>query len=248
MSHILYEHPLNEKVRSYLKIEQLFGHLHRAMATSFSLSYPVFFNALFTILDHLERNDTRGDLIKDLEKLESNLITWSQSPQVNNEALQQTLQQAVKFICQLKVVHPTWTELKQDKFLSSIKQRFAIQGGQSNFDLPQLQFWLHQDEKVLKAQLNDWLENMILLEKAIAMCLHFLREKNNFKPLTASNGFYQDNGEGVSLIRIKLPDTADIYPTISGNRFRYSIRFAKLCAQEGRKFSLDNIPFQLACC
>ena len=93
MTSVLYEHPLNERIRNYLKLEQLFAQADSCSPDNISNNYHVFFNAIFAILGTLERNDIRGELIKDLERLEQHLVLWSQSPEINSSALEENLKQ-----------------------------------------------------------------------------------------------------------------------------------------------------------
>ena len=102
MTAILYEHPLNERIRNYLKLEQLFVQAADCLQYNIVSSHSVFFNALFAILDTLERNDIRGDLLKDLEKLEQNLVVWSQVPDIDNAVLEDNLKQTVQLSTKLK--------------------------------------------------------------------------------------------------------------------------------------------------
>ena len=248
MTVVLYEHPLNERIRNYLKLEQLFTQANVCAADQIKTNYQVFFNALFAIIDTLERNDVRGELIKDLEKLEQHLVVWSKSPDIDASALEGTLAQIVTLICQLKATSPTWCKLKDDKLLSSIKQRFAIQGGSSIFDLPQLQFWLNQPEKDVASALDNWLSLLTQINEAIAIVLKFIRQRNQFERIDTESGFFQDNGEGLLLLRIKVAQGAKYYPTVSGNRFRYSIRFMCPCLEGGRKYSNQPTTFELSRC
>jgi len=157
MTTILYEHPLNERIRNYLKLEQLFKQADSCVGADIHIFHPIFFNALFSIIDALERSDIRGDLIKDLEKLQQNLVVWSQAPNIDNTALESNLRETVALVSQLRMNCQTWSELKENAFLSSLKQRFAIQGGSCSFDLPQLQFWLHQPELSITKDIELWL-------------------------------------------------------------------------------------------
>ncbi|WP_440874504.1 cell division protein ZapD [Thalassotalea sp. PLHSN55] len=248
MTTILYEHPLNERIRSYLKLEQLFVQVNDALACGIEVSQGIFFNSFFAIIDTLERNDIRGDLIKDLEKLEQNLIVWSQAPNVDSTTLEQNLKHTVSLICKLRCPRPKWWQLKDDKFLATVKQRFAIQGGSSSFDLPQLQFWLHQPKEVQQQQIKQWLSLLDQIKYALELVLKFLRMRADFKHVQSSSGFYQDSGEGILLLRIKLDETATFYPTVSGNKFRFSIRFMHPCSETGRKYSNQATEFQLAKC
>ena len=74
MSHAVYEFPLNEKVRSYLRIEQLFKQLKQGTQATEDFQFISFFEALFTLLDLLERLDIRNDVLKDIEVHEKNLV------------------------------------------------------------------------------------------------------------------------------------------------------------------------------
>lgn len=248
MTTILYEHPLNERIRNYLKLEQLFAQATECLKYNIEVSQSVFFNALFAIIDTLERNDIRGDLIKDLEKLEQNLVVWSTSPNVNNNALEDTLRQTIELICQLKTITPVWCQLKEDKFLASLKQRFAMQGGSSSFDLPQLQFWLSRSQKETSTDIANWLALLAQIKNALDIILKFIRLRANFETIKTDSGFYQDSGEGIHLLRIKIAKDLQFYPTVSGNKFRYSIRFMLPCEESGRRYSNQATTFQLARC
>jgi cell division protein ZapD len=88
MSQAIYEFPLNEKVRTYLRLEQLFKQLVHANSATENWQFINFFSSLFTLLDLLERLDLRSDVLKDIEQHEKNLVIWSQHPNIDNEALQ----------------------------------------------------------------------------------------------------------------------------------------------------------------
>ncbi|MBU2870207.1 cell division protein ZapD [Colwellia sp. E2M01] len=250
MSTVLYEHPLNERIRNYLKLEQFFAQIYSCLNNNLSIktSHQVFFSALFSIIDTLERNDVRGDLIKDLEKLEQSLVIWSQAPDIDTTALEMNLSEAVKLIAHLRVPQPTWCKLKEDKLLASLKQRFAIQGGSSSFDLPQLHFWLHQGEAETKQEMQHWFNLLTDISSSLALVLKFIRQRAVFETIEVDSGFYQDNGEGILLLRIKIASDAPYYPTVSGNKFRYSIRFMLPCQYTGRRYANQATVFQLARC
>jgi len=245
---ILYEHPLNERIRNYLKLEQLFAQAKQCHASEINQQFSVYFNALFAILDTLERNDVKGELIKDLERLEKHLVLWSNSPHIDDKAIEDNLAHIVSLACDLKAANSQWQAIKNDKLLSSIKQRFAIQGGSSLFDLPQLQFWLNQPTQVVEKQMTTWLAKLEQTQDAIALVLKFIRERAEFQSIATESGFFQDNGEGLLLLRIKLAADVDYFPTVSGNRFRYSIRFMCPCDTAGRRYCSQPTSFELARC
>ncbi|MDP7593123.1 MAG: cell division protein ZapD [Litorilituus sp.] len=253
MTTILYEHPLNERIRNYLKLEQLFAQAYSYIKDevtngNFHTHYQVFFNAVFAITDTLDRNDIRGDLIKDLEKLQQNLVVWSQAPDIDTSALEDNLKEAVALTSRLKSSSQTWGQLKDHKLIASLRKRSAIQGGSSSFDLPQLQFWLHQPCEKISADVRLWLSCLDDIKQSLALVLKFIRQRDQFQPIETDSGFYQDNGEGLLLLRIKIAKSEQYYPTISGNKFRYSIRFMLPCDQSGSRYSKQATKFQLARC
>lgn len=248
MTDILYEHPLNERFRNYLKIEQYFAQLDSCNVDAMIHQYHYFFSSLFTLIDIIERNDIRGDLIKDLEKLEQSLVLWSRSPDINSDALTDTLKQVVGLLCQLKNHSPAWLELKEDKLLNCVKQRFAVPGGSSIFDIPQLKFWVHQETTTLQKDMSNWLVSLDNIRKSLNLILKFIRLRSGFETVEADNGFYQDSDDNLVLLRIKIHHQADYYPSVSGNKFQYSIRFMHTCHDSGRRYTNTTTHFKLAKC
>ena len=153
-----------------------------------------------------------------------------------------------KLVSHLKIPRPTWWQLKEDKLLACLKQRFAIQGGSSSFDLPQLHFWLTSNEVQTRQDMQLWLNLLTDISSALAIVLKFIRQRADFETIEADSGFYQDNGEGLLLLRIKLAKDAKYYPTVSGNKFRYSIRFMLPCQHTGRRYANQATIFELARC
>jgi len=248
MATILYEHPLNERIRNYLKLEQLFAQVNHYVSKNILINHQTFFNALFAILNTLERSDIKGDLIKELEKVQQNLVIWSQAPGIDVSAIEDNLRKTVILISQLKLNTQRWYQLKEDKLLASLKQRFAIQGGSCSFDLPQLQFWLHQPIKEIEADIQRWLDLLANIKQSLSLSLKFIRQRADFVRINTDSGFYQNSGEGLLLLRIKIPSDAQHYPCVSGNKRRYSIRFMLPSEKNGQRYSTTATQFELACC
>ena len=248
MTSILYEHPLNERLRNYLKLEQLSVQALGCLNDNIANNHTLFFSSLFAIIDTLDRNDIRGDLIKDLEKLQQNMMVWSQTPNIDVDALNNNLKKSVKLASQLKILNNLKQSYQEDKFLLSLKQRFAIQGGYCHFDLPQLTFWLGQTKEKITTDCQYWLSIFQQIIDAVNLILLFIRQRSEFEEITTSNGFYQESGDGLQLLRIKLAQTRPYYPTVSGNHYRYAIRFMQPCDQTGKQYANTAIMFELAKC
>ena len=246
----VYEFPLKEKVRNYLRIEQLMGQLKLGAASLDNGLSLYFFEQLFTLLDLFERIDIRTDIIKDLDGHEKNLVHWSQLPNIDNEALQQTLKTIINVRDQLKISKKISAELRDDKFLASIRQRFAIPGGTCSFDLPNLHYWCHRPIAERQEDIKQWIMSFALTEEAISIALSFLRERTAFSATEAANGFYQGVADDRNeLIRIRCQTNEEFYPVLSGNKYRYAIRFMYYTPPEGRSGAVEKpVQFDLAAC
>lgn len=248
MTQLTYEHPLNEKLRTYLRLEYLLNQLQQLTPLQTEWQQQAFFNTLFDLIEVLDRNDIRPDLIKDCERSETALVKWASHPSVADDKLQALLQQTVRLQTELLRVGKFVSGLKDDKFLSPLRQRFAVPGGTCYFDLPQLQYWFNLPAELRQHAASQWCAEFGLLQQALQLVLQFCRGKGQFNSVTADNGFYQSNTEQHELLRIRYQPQHGAYPTVSGNKYRYAIRFMLLSDDSGRCSSEKTISFELACC
>jgi len=250
MSQAIYEFPLNEKVRTYLRLEQLFKQLEQGKTAIEDWQYINFLDCLFTLLDLSERIDLRNDVLKDIESHEKNLVIWSQHPNIDDEALQFALQKILRLRESLKSNKKVGSELKEDRFLAAIRQRFSIPGGTCSFDLPNLHYWLKQPNENKQQDINSWLQELTPIQQAMDITLSFLREKGRFRAFEAEKGFYQGIAEDKNeVIRVLSSTNEGHYPMLSGNKYRYAIRFTLFTPTVQGSSSVDSkVIFKLACC
>ncbi|WP_133468329.1 cell division protein ZapD [Paraglaciecola marina] len=250
MSQAIYEFPLNEKVRTYLRLEQLFKQLEQGKAAVEDWEYINFLDCLFTLLDLTERIDLRNDVLKDIEIHEKNLVIWSKHPNIDEEALQFALKKILRLRESLRTNKKVGAELKEDRLLSSIRQRFSIPGGTCSFDLPNLHYWLQQPLEFKKQHVSSWLDELMPIQQSMEVTLSFLRERGRFTDVNAEKGFYQGIAEDKNeLIRVLAATDQGYYPMLSGNKYRYAIRFTLFVANMNGSSAVDStVSFKLACC
>ena len=250
MSVALYEFPLCEKVRNYLRLEQLFFQLKETKTAKSKYQYLRFFEVFFSLADLVDRLDLRTDFVRDIDAHERKLVHWSLHPNIDNEALEIALQNLHRLGSELKKNKKLGASLREERFLSSIRQRFSIPGGVTSFDLPSLFCWLKQSHTCKQADMDSWINQLKLVENSLAMLLSFLREKTRFQNMTSKSGFYQGTVEDkVELVRIQCDRASGIYPVVSGSRNRYGIKFMQLNPESGTSGAVTStIEFQLACC
>lgn len=249
MNSAIYEHPLNERVRILMRLELLFCLLDAHKDVSKRINIQSFFSALFNCIEVLERNDIRPTLSFYLDLLEKNMIRWASHPDIHNDSLQNKLQEAVKLQNKVANMSKACHALKEDKFLASLRQRFAIAGGTCGFDLPQLDYWCNKPVQLRKDDVQQWLEILGPLRQALDFSLLFLRESNTFENKVATNGFYQDaSSEHISLIRVKYDTELGVFPMVSGSKHRYSITFMAPDKMLVKTTVDDTIEFGLSTC
>ena len=249
MNFVVYEHPLNEKVRLLMRLELLFQQLETFEALEKQQNIQHFFTRLYDCIELLERNDIRGNLLYYLDLLEKSLIRWSSHPDVEEAPLQVKLKEAVRLQNEVNNMTKACQQLKDDKFLASLRQRFAMAGGACDFDLPQLHYWRCKPLEERQQDIDDWLAILAPLKQALDFALLFLRESGQFQPAEANKGFYQDCcDDGVSLIRIRYDLSLGFFPTVSGSHRRYSISFMRPDKCSVKTAVDDTIGFELANC
>ena len=84
---ILYEYPFNERIRTYLRLEQLFRRLALLMSREHPVDHHHALATLFEILDVAARADLKSDVMKDLERQKSVLAGYRGNPAIAEAVL-----------------------------------------------------------------------------------------------------------------------------------------------------------------
>jgi cell division FtsZ-interacting protein ZapD len=77
---ILYEYPFNERLRTYLRLEQLFRRLGELIPRSHALDHHFALVTIFEIMDVAARADLKSDVLKDIEKHKHQLDSYRATP------------------------------------------------------------------------------------------------------------------------------------------------------------------------
>lgn len=249
---IFYEQPLNERMRSFLRLEHLFKHAAYTLRGYSIWDSRSTLTSITTILDILSRNDLKTELLKELERQEKTLSALANLPGVDKEQLNNILKQ-IKTSQQniLEYNGQLGQDIREHELLNSMRQRSSIVGGTCNFDIPYLHYWLQQPPEYRIERLEDWLNKLELISHPISLILDIIRESNSPITSTAEKGFYQqniDSSSPVQLIRVGIIQSDEFFPEISAGKQRFSIRF--MLPQDGERAiqSKEDISFQLICC
>lgn len=243
---ILFEYPLNEKMRTWLRIEFLISQLESSRTITDPLGALTFFRNAAELLDVFERGELRTDIVKELEKQQQKLRAWVDVPGVDMELID-TLRDKLKACSGTLMAAPRMGQLmREDRLIGLVRQRLSIPGGCCSFDLPTLHIWLHVAQEQRDAQVAVWMESLMPIREALTQILDLIRQSGEFRTQTSVNGFFQDNGEGAELLRLQLSLDDSLYPQVSGHKSRYAIRFLPLDSERGEVPA--RLDFELACC
>ena len=252
-NHIIYEQPLNERIRTFLRLEFLFLRINKALLGDSEQENRDVVDNLMSILSVLERNDLKSEIIKELERLISALIVLESSPGVDSQMLDKLLFELDEIIDSLHINKAALGQLLRDSdFLGSIRQRSSIPGGTCEFDIPSYHFWLqHIDFATRKRQLLAWSSELSHIHNAIVTTLQLIRQSTDFTTATAISGFYHhnlDSNQPNQLIRIQVPSEANYFPEISAGKQRFTVRFMHFDIENRSKQANEEIKFSLSCC
>ncbi|OOZ37302.1 cell division protein ZapD [Solemya velesiana gill symbiont] len=249
---IIYEHPLNERTRTFLRLEHLFRQTNHHLPNGDIWSSRAAIDALLDIINIFGRADIKADLIKELDRHRNKLSAIKQTHGVDVERLQQILNELENITRQLHQINgQVCQDLRENEFLKSIMQRSSIPGGSCAFDLPMYHFWLEQPAELRHAKLQEWINTLAPIQAAISLILSLIRGSTRPTREEAPKGFYQhslDAQTPVQLIRVGLQKENGLFAEISGGKHRFSVRFLEPNDADRPTQTQQDVTFFLNCC
>ena len=251
---VLYEHPLNERIRTFLRLEYLFAQAAHHIKRGSEWDSRASLGCILEILSILGNTNLKSEVFKELERHATGLKRLEKNPDIDLGRLTGLLDTIAHLIDRLHRINgQIGSELKSSEFLISIHQRSTIPGGTCDFDLPAFHYWSQQPAKVRTEDLYRWLNCFDDIGEAIRFILKLTRESTTLKPVVADMGIYQktlDPNLPYQMVRIALPADSPYFAELSGGRHRFTARFLNFSALlEDRARQADrDVKFELACC
>ena len=247
---ISYEFPLNERIRTLLRMEALYERVRFFSGKDQPLEHHAALLSLFEILDVAGRADLKSEMMQELERQKQTLSALRSNPAISEVALTGILADIDRAVSELfQTSGKTGQELRENDWLMGIKQRSAIPGGVCEFDLPSYHYWLHQSPPMRRRDLETWLAPFLAMEDGASIILRILRESGRTSQQLGTQGIYQQmmGGRVAQLIRLRLDDSYDCVPEVSANKYALNIRFT-LAGDVQRRVAQVDIPFELTFC
>ena len=147
----IYELPLNERLRTFMRIEFLFNRLTNFSNSKDRWQIRTTVHTLLEIYTILARTDVRREVLADLDRYIIQMQRFQSMPDADNEMATNLLEDLN--IIKDKMLnlgtgylHP----LRDDDYISALLHRHTLPGGKAEFDMPRYKFWLREIQKLSK--------------------------------------------------------------------------------------------------
>lgn len=248
---ISYDFPLNERVRTLLRLEDLYARMAYFAEKTNPADHHAALGALFDIVEVASRADLKSDLLQELERQKRILSALHNNPGISEEALDAILGEIESASNSVfDISGKVGQHLRENEWLMGIKQRTSIPGGTCEFDLPSYHYWLHQDATLRRDCLNEWLAPMLPIRDGLSIILKLLRESGKVHHFIAQQGSFQQvqGGRVAQMLRISLGAALPCIPEVSANKYVLNIRFVAANYASKSVLYEQDVAFNLTFC
>jgi cell division protein ZapD len=249
---ILYEHPLNERIRTLMRLEDLYRRAVFFTAETAPPEHHAALLALFEIVDVAARADLKTDILQELERQRQLLGPLKHNPAIEATALDAVLtaidEASASLLAQTGKVGQ---HLRDNEWLMAIKQRTGIPGGVCEFDLPAYHHWLNLDPALRQRDLQSWLAPLLPIHSGLSIILRLLRDNGKTSRYTAYRGVFQlmlTTAKVAQLLRLSLAKNTPCVPEISANKYALNIRFVGVAGMDRGSVYEGDVEFDLMFC
>ena len=246
----LYELPLNEHLRTFMRVEFISNRLNYFLELDDSWATRSIIHGLIEIYSILSRTDVRREVITDLDRYIYEMRKYQDSPLADEDRARELRQDLESLKVTVENSGSDYLKpLRDNEFLNSLLHRQTLPGGKAEFDMPKYKFWL--DSGRTKSDIDQWVGVIKPVCSSIDKLLWMIRESTEAISTVAVGGFYNhqiSKNHKISLVRIFL-DENTIYPEVSGGKHLISIRFFNWGdSEENWSQTKENINFRISLC
>lgn len=248
---IVYEYPFNERIRTLLRLEDLYEKFNFFFRQTHPLQHHAALATIFEMLEVAGRADLKSDLLQELERQKQTLLGFKSNPNVQPEMLDAILGEVDHASSALMAAQgKTGQNVRDNEWLMSIRGRTIIPGGACEFDLPSYYAWQHHPAEARIADIASWFAPLAPLFEAIALVLRLLRESGRPAMMIAQAGSYQQmlQGKVYQMLRLAIDEKLGAIPEISANKYMLWVRFTSQDGDMKPRPLETDVPFELTLC
>ncbi len=243
----LYEEPVQEKIRKFIKIEFLLNKIYYFKSKDNKSENYIALLAFCELYEILSRSDIKSELIREIETQNSYFQKIKEMPQADSNKLNSVLE---KQNLLLKLIHNIESNyldyLEHDILFKTILKNCFTQ-----LQPASIEFWLSRDILIRETQIDLWLEPLVFIKRSIDFILEVIRKSGRFEDRMAEKGFFiekLDPKKNILLIRVTLTSDLYYYPQISVGKQRLTIMFMTKDDKNNLVPHQEDLSFILTTC
>lgn len=252
---ILYEFPLRDSARLFLRLEVLGQQLKQANGHRGPERNRAAAHAVLSALDLVFREDMRAHLLQQIYHLQRNYEILRAREDIRQEGLKTILAELEQFRQELVQLKSNEVRtLRFDPLISALRQRGSVTDAAMAVDLPMYQWWLQSGAERRREDIKRWTEAFQPLLDANGKFLALLRQRGEYRDCEASRGGFTASitlGHELWMVRIAVPAGTPCFPQVSGasDSGKVHVRFMQTpSGKEAAEPYRVDFPFQLAVC
>ncbi|MCG2585300.1 cell division protein ZapD [Massilia sp. TS11] len=248
---IVYEYPFNERIRTLLRLEDLYEKFNFFVHQEHPYQHHVALATIFDMLEVAGRADLKSDLLQELERQKQSLLSFRANPSVDPgivDAILAEVEQAASNL--VGAQGKTGQNVRDNEWLMSIRGRTIIPGGACEFDLPSYYAWQQRDAQLRFNDIANWFAPLAPLFDALSLVLRLLRDSGGPIKMIAGAGSYQQmlQGKVYQMLRLSVDERLGAIPEISANKYMLWVRFTSQGGDMKPRPLEEDIPFELTLC
>lgn len=249
---ILFEQPLNEIIRVFLRLEHLFKQIEVTLADDSKLGARMSLHGLIDVLAIIDRPDLKTKLVKELSHYCDSMSRWYDAEAADKSKIDNVIAMLERRIHHFRNIHGKICQaLFSNYFLTSARHHLNMPGGGSAQDMPILNFWLQQSPVQRRAELLNWWEHLGDMRDLVDTVLGLIRISGAQQEVVAEQGLYQvamDVHVSCQMVQVYLPSDTTVFPEISVGKHRVNVRFLQASLEDRPIGSHDTVVFRMAKC
>ena len=249
--YIIYEQPVTENVRNFLKCEYLFEKFNSAIQKQDMWSVKSSISTLIEISDLIFRINLKVELLKELEKNILFLNYLYNDNSIEISVYDNFITKTKNCIVALNNINdsPSKSVLSND-FLMQIKSKLHIPAGENFFDMPSYLNFLSSNRSFIIDNINLWYLPFEPFFASSKLILDIKRKNSKFITMNSAGSYFEkkiDKNSKFDLARIKLIKNINIFPDISIRSQNINIIFKTSYGPNRLSKTISkNIDFELS--
>ena len=243
----IYEEPVQEKIRKFIKIEFLFNKLFYFKNKENKNDNYIALLALCELYEILSRSDIKSELIREIENQNNYFKKIKEIPEANSEKLSSVLEKQKVLLQLIHGIESNYLEYLENDILFKTIAKNSINPLQPT----SVEFWLSRDIVLRENQINLWTEPLLFIKKSVDFILEVIRKSGRFEDKLAEKGFFiekLDPKKNILLIRVTLTSDLYYYPQISVGKQRLNIMFMSKDDKNNLISHKEDVTFILTTC